>query len=190
MGIPTLIKTLTADDDSSLSFVDGTASVVLDSTYDEYMFVFTDIGPAVDQDEFMFQVNAAGGSGFNETITSTFFQVYHDEADGGSSHGLEYHGGHDLAQVGDSFQHLAYDLGNDSDESTSGILHLFSPASTTHVTHFYSRVSGMKEAGAAGSHANEFYVAGYVNSTAAIDEIQFKFNGGNFDGVIQMYGIS
>ena len=30
MGIPTLIKTLTASGDSSLSFVDGTSDVVLD----------------------------------------------------------------------------------------------------------------------------------------------------------------
>jgi hypothetical protein len=189
MGIPTLIKTLTASDSASLSFVDGTSDVVLDSTYDEYMFVFTDIGPAVDQDEFMFQVNAAGGSGFNETITSTFFQVFHDEADAGSSLGIAYHASHDQGQ-GTAYQHIAYDLGNDSDESTSGILHLFSPSSTTYVTHFYSRVSGMKEAGEAGSHANEYYVAGYINATAAIDEIDFKFNGGNFDGVIQMYGIA
>ena len=43
MGIPTLIKTLTADNDTSLAFVDGTASVVLDGTYDEYIFVCTDI---------------------------------------------------------------------------------------------------------------------------------------------------
>ena len=32
MGIPTLIKTLTASGSSSLDFVDGTSSVVFDST--------------------------------------------------------------------------------------------------------------------------------------------------------------
>ena len=32
--------------------------------------------------------------------------------------------------------------------------------------------------------------AGYINSTAAVDEISFKMKSGNFDGVIQMYGIS
>jgi hypothetical protein len=41
MGIPTLIKTLTASDSASLAFVDGAASVTLDSTYDEYMFMVT-----------------------------------------------------------------------------------------------------------------------------------------------------
>ena len=48
MGIPTLIKTLTASGDRSLSFVNGAADVTLDGTYNEYMWVFTDIGPATD----------------------------------------------------------------------------------------------------------------------------------------------
>ena len=68
MGILTLIKTLTADDDSSLSFVDGTSDVTLDSTYDEYMFVYTDIGPATDDVHFSFQMNVAGGSGYNLSL--------------------------------------------------------------------------------------------------------------------------
>ena len=34
------------------------------------------------------------------------------------------------------------------------------------------------------------YVAGYINTTAAITEIDFKFNTGNMDaGTIIMYGI-
>ena len=34
------------------------------------------------------------------------------------------------------------------------------------------------------------YAGGYVNVTEHVDEIQFKMSSGNFDGVIQMYGIS
>ena len=56
MGIPTLIKTQTASGSDYLDFIDGTSDVVFDSTYDEYMFVFTDIGPATDQTQFSFQV--------------------------------------------------------------------------------------------------------------------------------------
>jgi hypothetical protein len=34
------------------------------------------------------------------------------------------------------------------------------------------------------------YTAGYFNTTSAIDEIQFKFSGGNIDsGRIALYGI-
>jgi hypothetical protein len=33
------------------------------------------------------------------------------------------------------------------------------------------------------------FIAGYINTTSAIDEISFKMPSGNFDGTIQMYGI-
>ena len=41
------------------------------------------------------------------------------------------------------------------------------------------------------SNANfKVYVAGYGNTTSAIDAVQFKFSGGNIDaGTIKLYGI-
>jgi hypothetical protein len=46
-GSMTLIKTLTASSSSStLSFVDGSSSVVLDNTYPVYLFKFINIHPA------------------------------------------------------------------------------------------------------------------------------------------------
>ena len=39
-GAMTFIKKLTADEDSTVDFVDGSSSVVLDSTYKEYIFFF------------------------------------------------------------------------------------------------------------------------------------------------------
>ena len=45
-GSTTLIKTLTASSSATLSFVDGTSDVVLDSTYKEYLFIFNNIHPA------------------------------------------------------------------------------------------------------------------------------------------------
>ena len=186
MGIPTLIKTLTASNDASLSFVDGTADVTLDSTYDEYMFVFTDIGPATDNVQLSFQVNAtddAGGGYDTSLITSTVFEAYHNEAD--SAAAIGYVTGADLAQSS-SFQILFQGMGNGSDEASSGIMHLFSPSSTTYVKHFYARTN---------THSNTNsstvkFIAGYINDTTAIDEIQFKTSSGNFDGVIQLFGIS
>ena len=37
--------------------------------------------------------------------------------------------------------------------------------------------------------SQDVFVAGYVNTTAAIDDIQFKMSSGNMDGVIKMYGV-
>jgi len=183
MGIPTLIKTLTASNDASLSFVDGTADVTLDSTYDEYMFVFTDINPVTDSTEFTFQVNVDGQSGYNEIVTSAGFYSYHTEA--GTESGLAYSTLIDQAQ-GTAGQVIMRDVGNGADESGAGILHLFTPSNTTYVTHFYSETSSYHKDNA----ATKDFAAGYFNVTGAIDEIEFKFSAGNFDGVIQMYGIS
>ena len=187
MGIPTLIKALTASDSASLAFVDGASDVVLDSTYDEYMFVFTDINPATDTANFTFQVNAtddAGGGYDTSLITSTSFRAYHDEADSGGA-GMDYDAAADKAQAA-TFQDLTDTIGNGADESCAGILHLFSPSSTTFVKHFYSRVN----TNTSFDWSIEQYTAGYFNDTTAIDEIQFKMTSGNFDGVIQLYGIA
>ena len=183
MGISTLIKTLTADDDSSLSFVDGTASVVLDSTYDEYMFVYTDIGPAFDTAQFTFQGSIDGGSNYNVTLTTTTFDSVHSEDDGTT--GLAYRPNNDLAQS-TSFQILSRDTGSGADESCAGILHIFSPASTTYVKHFYGRCNAYNGA----NQSVDFFTAGYFNDTNDVNAIQFKMNTGNFDGVIQLYGIA
>jgi hypothetical protein len=177
MGIPTLISTTTASNAASVDITSG-----ISSTYDEYMFVCTDIGPATDGQNFTVQFNVVDASGFNETITSTYFRAYHSEAD--DSTNLHYETGRDQAQ-GTSYQPLTSTVGNGADESCAGILHLFSPSSTTCVTHFYSRFSQSSS----DSEAYDEYSAGYVNATAAVDEISFKFASGNMDGVVQMYGI-
>ena len=53
----THIKTLTASSSSTLSFVDGSDDVVLDSTYPIYLFEFINIHPATDTAQFTFQCN-------------------------------------------------------------------------------------------------------------------------------------
>jgi len=178
MGIPTLISTSTASNSSSIDITSG-----IDSTYDEYMFVFTDINPAEDSREFTFQVNADGGSGFNETITSTSFRAYHKEDDAAAA--LAYDTSKDQAQ-GTAYQSISQSLGNGSDECCAGILHLFNPSNTTYVKHFYSRFNGLHD----DDYCMGDFIGGYINTTSAIDEISFKMSSGNFDGVIQMYGIS
>jgi len=47
-GAMVFIKKLTASSSSSLSFVNGSNGVVLDSTYKEYLFLYKDIHPSVD----------------------------------------------------------------------------------------------------------------------------------------------
>jgi hypothetical protein len=185
-GTLTLIKTLTASSSSDLSFVDGSSSVVLDSTYKEYLFIFNDIHPATNGAAFTFQANASGGSGYNETITSTQFQAYHKED--GSASGIGYNTSNDQAQ-GTGFQKLNGNIRNDNDASGAGYLHIFNPSSTTFVKHF-TAVMVEPEDGSPTPLAN-LYTAGYFNTTSAIDEFQFKMDSGNIDaGTIQLFGVS
>jgi len=182
-GAMTLIKEQTASSSSTISFVDGTSDVVLDSTYPIYLFKIINLHPSGDDMKVGFQGNAAGGSGYNETITSTVFLAYHDEGDSGTS--LTYSTTRDEAQSTD-FQDIIDDLGNDNDQSASGELWLFNPSSTTYVKHWMSTMQIYNS----GNNSVIFKTAGYFNTTSAIDEIQFKPASGTIDaGTIKLYGI-
>ncbi len=180
-GAMTLISTTTASSDSTISITSG-----IDSTYPIYVFKFINIHAATNDKDLTFQANASGGSGFNETITSTQFQAYHRE-DGGAQ-AINYNTGADQAQ-GTSFQPITGLLSNDNDASASGELFIYNPSSTTFVKHFISRFQDM-EAGTS-KVSVQLYTAGYFNTTSAIDEFQFKMSSGNIDaGTIKLYGIS
>nr|BAR28552.1 hypothetical protein [uncultured Mediterranean phage uvMED] len=178
-GGMTLISEQTASSSATISFTSG-----IDSTYDSYVFKFIDIHPATDNVHFTFQGNTAGGSGYNETITSTAFYYQHKED--GTDTELAYESGSDQAQ-GTAFQRLGQSVGNDNDQCIVGSLRLFNPSSTTFVKHFIGTTNIY--------HTSDYSVglrtAGYFNTTLAIDEIQFKMSSGNIDsGVIKLYGIS
>ena len=172
-----LLSTQTASGDSTLDFTDG-----ITSTYGEYIFKFYNINPATDNVQLQFNVSTDGGSNYNLTKTSSAFRASHDEAD--SSTALGYLTAQDLAQA-TSEQWIGDGWGNGSDESGAGELHLFNPASTTYVKHYYARANFYH----ASNYSFDFFCAGYVNTTSDIDAIQFKMSSGNFDGTIKMWGV-
>ena len=183
LGSMTFIKKLTASSSATLSFVDGTDGVVLDDTYKEYVFTFKNIHPATNAAFFTFQANAAGGSGYNETITSTMFVAYHEED--GSDSGLAYSTSGDQAN-GTAFQQIARGTRNEADDNCSGYLHLFNPSSTTFVKHYMACANTVGTA-----ESDVYHTAGYFNTTSALDEFQFKMDSGNIDaGDICLYGIA
>ena len=182
-GAMTFIKKLTASSSGTLSFVHGSSSVVLDGTYKEYLFTFNNIHPATDNVDFMFNLSVDTGSNYNVVKTSSAFRAYHTEGDDGNF--LRYETSADLVQA-TAFQGLTReDLGNANDKSVSGFLHLFNPSSTTFVKHFMATTQSVHEA----DSSDENFVAGYGNTTSAVDAIIFQANTGNIDGTIKMYGI-
>jgi len=176
-GNMVLISSQTASSSASISFTTG-----IDSTYKEYQFYFINIHPSTTAD-FTFNMSTDSGSNYNVTKTTTFFRAFHLEDD--SSTAVGYRGDSDLAQS-TAFQHICYDLTTTSDESCSGSLSLFNPASTTYVKHFVGSSNFMQ----LNTAATNAYFAGYGNTTSAVNAIQFKFSSGNIDdGTILMFGI-
>ena len=181
-GSMVFIKKLTASSSSTLSFVNGTSDVVLDSTYKEYLFTFNNVHPVDNSVQFLVNFRD-GGTDYDATKTTTFFNAEHAEA--GSTTGVSYITAQDLAQ-GTGFQPLTVDTGNRSDESVSGYLHFFNPSSTTFVKHFIARTNNY----VSNNYSEDSFIAGYCNTTTAIDGVQFKFASGNIDaGTITLYGI-
>ena len=177
-----LISTQTASSSSTISFTSG-----IDSTYKEYIVKFFDVHPATDNNTSTnyFEVNFRDGStDYDATKTTTIFRAYHFED--ASTQGLSYETDHDLAES-TGFQRIAQGMGNDNDQCVAGILHLFNPSSTTFVKHFLCETNNIH----ADNASYRWNVAGYCNTTTAIDGIQFKMTTGNIDsGTFKLYGVS
>jgi len=179
-GALKLISTQTASGSANLSFTSG-----IDSTYKEYIFKFYNIHPATDDVQFTFQASTNGGSSYGVATTQTSFFAFQNEA--GNSTSLGYSTTFDGAPNTTSFLTIADTIGNDNDQSGSGYFHLFDPSNTTFVKHFINTFNEYM----ADDRSNQRRQAGYINTTSAINAIQFKMSSGNIDsGVIKMYGVS
>jgi hypothetical protein len=180
-AIPTgklkLISSQTASNSASISFTSG-----LNSTYKVYKFVFSDIHARTDGNGLQFNMSTDSGSNYNVTKTTTYFHSFHFENDSATS--LTYNTSLDLAQS-TGFQQIAVDIGSGADENASGSLTLFNPASTTYVKHFISTTNVC----ASGDYSLNCFVAGYGNTTSAINAVRFSMSVGNFDGTIYLYAI-
>jgi hypothetical protein len=182
-GSLTLIKSITASASANISFVHGTDGVVLDGTYLSYVFKYINIHCSDDASVFTFNLSTDSGSNYNVTKTTTFFQSKHSENDATTL--LSYETGQDLAQS-TSFQRIFIN-GNDNDQNGCGTLTLFNPSSTTYVKHFVSVNSGMQD----NDIVINTYVAGYGNTTSAVNAVRFEMTSGNIDdGIIKLYGVS
>jgi hypothetical protein len=173
----TFISSQTASNSASISFTSG-----LTSTYKAYRFVFSSIHARTNDAEFQFNMSTDSGSNYNVTKTTTFFRAGHGEDNVDAQIGYEV--GNDLAQS-TAFQNLLLNTGNGADESFAGTLQLFNPSSTTYVKHFISNIQNYE----ANDASQNIFVAGYGNTTSAVNAVQFKMDSGNFDGTIYLYGI-
>jgi len=173
------ISTFTSDgSDATASFTSG-----IDSTYDEYWFIFNDIHGQTDDKDLTFQVSTNGGSSYGIAVTSTHHRTYQGEGDTPTGWGYETSG--DLNQS-TSFQQVLQDIGSDNDESGAGVLRLYNPSGTTFAKHFL--MEGIRVWSQPGA-AHQF-IGGYFTTTSAINAVQFKMQSGEIQGgTIQLFGI-
>ena len=178
-----LIKNIDASSSSTVDFVNGSNSVVLDNTYKTYLFRIINVHPSTNSGGFAVNFSIDTGSNYNVTKTTTSFVAQHQES--GSGGQLGYQTGYDLSQS-TSDQEITQNIYATDDNSGCGNLYLFNPSSTTFVKHFVSETGSMF----ANARAWHNFVAGYCNTTSAIDAVRFKFDTGNIDsGRIALYGI-
>ena len=170
-GSVKFIKKITASSDATISFVHGSSSVVFDSTYKEYLFTFKNIHPAANACDFLFQFSTDSGSSYGVAMTTTCFQAYHQEDDNPAN--LNFRTGTLNSLVLFNFEFFS------------------STSNTTFVKHFMANATHYTNDNA----SMNTFVAGYINSTSAVNGIQFKMNNGSSDqntdsGDICLYGIA
>jgi len=179
VGALNLLQTQTASSSASISFTTG-----IDSTYDEYWFILNNIHPSANNGGLGINFSTDGGSNWNVTKTTTSFVAMHSENNTIAQ--LNYDTNYDLAQS-TSDQEICQNVYTGNDESVSGIVKLYNPSSTTYVKHFISNTQSYF----ASSRSWHNLVAGYCNTTSAINGVIFRFDTGNIDdGTIQLFGVT
>jgi hypothetical protein len=183
-GVPTgsliLLSTQTASASASISFTTG-----IDSTYKAYKFVFVNIHPSTANAAFQFNLSTDSGSNYNVTKTTTFFKARHYEDDTNTE--FTYEPAFDLAQSTSYQTFTESGVRNGDDDSLSGYFHIFNPSSTVYVKHF---MANCDYAGSGAVVQFNSYMAGYGNTTSAVDAVRFQMASGNIDdGIIKLYGV-
>ena len=179
-----LIKTTTASGVANVDLTHGSNDVVLDGTYDTYLFKLINIHVSA-QCEFAVNFSTDGQSTAAQKQTTTF-NCYHQE--NGASTQFEYVAADDLANGAGDQQITAIDIGTQNDSGLCAELFLFSPASTTFVKHFLVKSQYFSHQSV--PYSNNVFTGGYVNTTSAVNSVRFLTSTGNFDGTIKLYGLS
>ena len=173
-----LISTTTASSSDTVTIASG-----IDDTYKEYEIHI--IQAHGETDNKILQMGFRDGStAYDATKTTTYFNAMHKEDDSSTSVG--YNTDQDQAQA-TGFLNVSEALGADNDQCANVIITLYDPSNTTFVKHFLIRTAYVHQ----NDRSIDAFIAGYCNTTSAIDGVQFKMDSGNIDaGTFKLYGVS
>ena len=182
-----LLNTVNASTTSEIVF----SNTYINSTYDIYVFKYIGMHPSNDTVNFQFFGSENNGAGWNIRKTTCYISMW-VAASGNSQDGPlvdnSYSQGNTTTE-----QTLGYSIGNDNEYGITGELWLFSPSTSTSVTHFMSFASYMK----ANNEQSTVQLSGYYGEYSGgdgpgttIDAIKFVYASGTMDtGTIKLYGI-
>jgi len=171
-----LLTTATASGSETIEFKAG-----IDSTYDVYIFKFIGMQPDT-EDAIYFQGSKDGGSNYNLTMTTTWFNALNTEADSGS---LAMRTDVDQSD-GTAMQALVGNTSANSDFSASGEMYLFNPGSTEYIKNWWCRMNSYGNS----TQQQDAYVGGYFKTIDPVNAIKFTYGSGTMNiGTIKMYGL-
>jgi len=181
-GAMTLLNTTTiTSNTATVSF----SSSLITSTYRTYLIKYINVHPETDTADLQFNGSTDNGSNYNVTKTTSAYYYFHNEAD--NSTGVDKEPSHDVAQSTGFCQIPGDTVGADNDQSVSGFGYIFSPLSTTFLKHFWFSGNCHTDSG----YTVQETVAGYFNTTSAVNNVQIKFSTGNIgSGIFKFYGIA
>ena len=167
-GALTLISTVTASNAATADITTG-----IDSTYDNYMVLFTGVRPAADSELYV-TLNVGGsyspGTGFRTTSVG----YYTGSAVTGTSTYTTF------------IKLNIYTLGSNTPSNANGQFWFFNPALTTTRKNFQWVFEGATSGATTTQIVNG---AGYVEDTnAALTAVRFYASTGNINGTFRLYG--
>ena len=194
----TLLGTVSETDVTSISVNDSTLDSGIDSTYDMHIFEVINAhshGSEGTQQNLQFAVNATNTADYDDIlIDAGFTTLYHDEDDSGYGGFSSNDATRNTVQVA-GYANLTTYGGNDADQSSNGQIIFWGLGSTSYEKHYVSQFS--TQAGHDALIINDTRGAiqgkdgGSGNTTAAIDDFNFKFKaGGNISATIKVWGMA
>ena len=158
---------------SGVSTTDFTSDI--DSTYKLYMFDIINLHPQTDAQ--VLKVRFSQSSSF---VTSSTYDHTFTRHDGNMDHSS-------VRSVNDDSFQIANNIDGASDSCLSGRLFLYDPAGTTFEKQMTFHTAHTQDGDIVGSTVG----SGRLDSTTAVDGVQFFMGSGNIDSaIIKMYGVT
>tara|TARA_R100000231_G_scaffold28874_2_gene25670 strand:+ start:897 stop:1634 length:738 start_codon:yes stop_codon:yes gene_type:complete len=174
------LKALTPSSASSASFNNGDGTMVMDGTYNHYLFSWR-LQNGTNNNHLEFQFSSDSGSSYGVNI-STSSSAWYEKTDG-SSNAKSQASGTDTASGSASHQKMSWVAATHNNYDIVGQMHLWNPSST------YPYYSAECIYTSNGSHVVRTVTHGWCNVTS-VTGWQLAPSSGNFSGEAYAYAFS